>query len=536
MNKCLKNLLPLFAMLGVLPIYGANLTSPVQSGNVVPGSGYSNDSEQIAPQICYNGYVSSVTSEHGRLELDTALSFSELEHQLNVNVEATVGIGEFSASAEASYLHSIEDKNYSLSLNYLEYSDAKVAIGIKGQGIGALNSQGKLAYNDGKNIYFGLACGDNYLDSYKKGALLTIGLNINFASSEEKKQFETKIKGNFGSIVSASTTIQEMARKYKLNGSITLTAFQEGGTPEKLGQIMKKDPKGEYYILHCNNIQNMGDFIKAAGGVLDYAHDSDKFPSQYSLKNNRNITPLGLGFATYQDIRLLSLTPPSSFVTPEVTKARKQLHGHLNENIYYRQKLHDLLYGYYVNWDTGNDIYKKISRLYQRSQNNLDTIENPAPQYGAIGCYTKPYDCIAIAENIKENLEPITQNDLSTLNPIRTYMSGPYTAYYYNGTSWRADMMHNSGECYLLGINSIAVTPEHFSLTASAHCPGVDFTFWYNGTSTDGSKHYIGPYYNSAGTRIPNMNITRLASPFAVDQYQPPAANATGETLGFVQP
>jgi hypothetical protein len=44
--------------------------------NIVAGGGYSTDSQQVAPQACYNASASVPSGSQAYVELNTALSFS----------------------------------------------------------------------------------------------------------------------------------------------------------------------------------------------------------------------------------------------------------------------------------------------------------------------------------------------------------------------------------------------------------------------------------------------------------------------------
>ncbi|XP_018016674.1 uncharacterized protein LOC108673369 [Hyalella azteca] len=268
------------------------------SGNIIVGAGYSSDSQQIAPHICYNATVSSTAGQQAYVQLNTAISFSDLESQLQMSVDISGKFLMFSAEAGASYLRSAQDKDYSLSLNYYEYATNNVAVQFAGYGEAALTEVGKDFYNGGKNPYFGLLCGDNYITSYQQGALLAMGINIKFSSSVAKQEFEEKAGATFGSIISASERIKNVATQYNITGAVMMQAFQVGGDPSQLSKIFSKDSSGKYYALTCS-LTTMDDCVLAASGLLDYAKES--FSTQFSFQNNTGLglTPLGIAFSQF---------------------------------------------------------------------------------------------------------------------------------------------------------------------------------------------------------------------------------------------
>ena len=227
--------------------YSNNNTSH-SNDNIVPGSGYSSDTQQLAPQTCYDAEVGSVAGQESLIKLDSATSFHDMLDTLQIQAKIDMGFGNFSMNAEGKYFKSIEDKSYSMSLNYFQYLAHTVSLQLQGYGINALNNIGKDFYNEGKNPYFGILCGDYYIPSYKQGGLLLTSLNIQFTSHEEKKEFQMHAHAGFGSILSASADIERIAKQYDISGHVFVQAFQKGGEPSELAKIFSKSEEGEYYV------------------------------------------------------------------------------------------------------------------------------------------------------------------------------------------------------------------------------------------------------------------------------------------------
>lgn len=89
-----------------------NQISPRINDVIMAGSGYSEDSQQITPERCFNAVEVQGADQESKLSLDTALSFSDLQRELNYSVDSSGGVGIFSYDAEASYLREVEDKDY----------------------------------------------------------------------------------------------------------------------------------------------------------------------------------------------------------------------------------------------------------------------------------------------------------------------------------------------------------------------------------------------------------------------------------------
>ncbi|XP_043472601.1 uncharacterized protein LOC122505185 [Leptopilina heterotoma] len=381
-------------------------------GNIAAGGGYSSDTQQIVAQLCYNATISSTSDQQTYIQLNTALTYSELENKLGISISARGKYGMFSAEAKASYMRSIQDKDYATSLNYFEYATSNVAVQLAGYGTNALTESGKDIYQEGKNKFFGLVCGDHYITSYQQGALLTMGLNIRFASSNAKQKFEARISAKFGNIASAAGSIEAIASKYNITGSVIIQAFQMGGEPSQLSKILNKDNEGQYYALTCS-LLTMTNCISAASGLLDYARD--EFTKQFSFQTNTGLTPLGIAFTQYNPIEYIGLSS-DSLVTQEVINIRNELSDKLKENEYYQEKLYPFFNkGYPVDLDT--NFQTGLNRILSKSKNNLAVLMDP--HGGAVDCFNYPNLCRIKKSDIDSKLETITAGDLKFVEKIK---------------------------------------------------------------------------------------------------------------------
>jgi hypothetical protein len=511
----------------------------LKDGNIVAGAGYSTDSQQVPSQLCYNATVSSISGQSASLQLDTAQSFSDIQNDVRISVSLKGGVGMFSADAQASYLQSMEDKEYSMSLNYYYYAFTTAAVQLAGVELDALNDFGKSMYsNNATYPYFGIFCGDQYISAYDEGAMLLMGINIQFSSKYEKTQFDLHAEASFGDIFSASGQIQQIASQYSITGSVVMQAFQIGGDPSQLSYILNKDSNGDYYVLTCS-LNAMTNCISAASGMLDYAKYN--ITTQFSFANNTGLTPLGTGFISYNPIYYVGLTPPPSLVTPNVTEDRLTLANDLLENQYYEQNLYSLLNGYPVAWDTTSTLYATIQNLYQTAQNNVAAIMNSAnPQAGGLGCYTFPNQCDTITQNINSNLVSINGSDLNFLSPIQFVYPSVFGEYYYDGSNYAILPYPPGGNGDVFAnLVSVSITNTSFSDFVNYHggkCGGCIWTGCTTTSSTDGINYY-GQYVAVQGSNCGSFNgrqfaTTKIISPFYFEAYN--GTNSDLEVSGEV--
>ncbi len=503
--------------------------------NIPAGRGYSSDSLQIAPEACFNISSTKISGQQAYAQLGTAMSFSEMQSELKIDVSSKGGVGMFSAGAEATYMRSMEQKDYSLSLNYYTYSSEKVSVNIAGFGQEALTSTGQSFYQDGKNPYFGLICGDNYIDSYEQGGMLIMGINVEFASHAEKEQFSVGASGSFGDIFSAAATISKVASEYNLKGSVSMQAYQIGGNPAEISNILKESSDGDYYALSCN-LNAISDCQDAASGMLSYAKYN--FTDQISYPHNQGLAPFGVGNVEYLPIEYIGLTTPS-LVNQTILDDRITLADSLVENRYYVQKFHELVDTYPVSWNLTSNFYQKSQVLYKQAQHNVDSIMSSSnPERGALGCFDTPTECHIITKNIMQTLQPISQSDLNYLERVKHYYAEPGGSgvlLYPNGDDgdW-ATINTNPSSCTAQGFTYCTITPDYYAINYGVYCSDLGDTRWYhyNGTSTNNGETYQGTLYYDAGGWSISETMTTNDNPYYFTAYN---ASSVAEAAGNIE-
>ena len=173
----------------------SNLLSPSnvkdsQELNDLSGYGYSTDSQKIAPQRCYQTYVTAITDPSAVHMQSGSLSLSELKNELGLSASIKGGYSSFSANAQANYLREIEEKSYSISQHFLMHVTNIVKLQTRSDFI---RDDSKQLYNDGKNKCFRVVCGDEYITSYTQGAALIMSLIIEFTESRSKETFKAEM-------------------------------------------------------------------------------------------------------------------------------------------------------------------------------------------------------------------------------------------------------------------------------------------------------------------------------------------------------
>lgn len=445
-------------VLGGNPIEGSK---PYQLGDSLAGYGYSVDSQKLVDEQCYNATPGLPEGTNSVVSLNEATSFSDFESKLSYSVKAGLGFGIFSAQSDASYMRQVSDKDYTLSLNYFSYSSGTVRVQTA-IGQDALTDAGKQEYsNNLTNPYFGVVCGDEIVTSYQQGALLAMALNIEFQSHMDKEQFQASASTGFGSIFTASATVESIASHYEMDGRVSLTAYQQGGEPGQLSKILSKDPSGNFYINSCS-ITNMTACRNAASGLLNYA--SADFPNQFSVSAGLNLTTLGFGLYDTQPIQYIGLMPPKSLLDNATLNARLSVANTYSQQLCYQDKFYSLFHGYPVSWDTSSPFYHQMGATRNDVKSNIDVILGDQPSgKGLPDCYLTPDQCMGIIQAIQSGIQPV---DFSFLQLLRYYFRGHHAAFYYDGSSW--------GFKNYPGSKVSALTDENFHDTTNISYATVD--------------------------------------------------------------
>lgn len=368
------------------------------------GRGYSTDTQQIARNICFHSSVSSTSSQQSSVNLDTAIRYGELEKLIKFSVSAKGGFGMFSASAKADYLKSIEENSLTVSLNYLNTMQQKVYLSMSGYGIEALTDEAKLAYQEKGVNLFSLSCGDNYITSYSEGASLMVSLYLEFSDSHTRESFMAKSGGKFANIFSAMSTIETMAKYDLMSGKVSIKAYQEGGEPSRLPEILGRDAEGNYYVLSCD-LNAMSNCKSAANSILDYARNS--FPSQVSFTTGAGLTTFQDSLFEYSSIQFIGLSLPVSFVDGGESLNRLKFANDYVKYSSYNKQLSHLQSKYYSLIESDSDYKSSFLQTLNVVNDNLAKIA-----VEGLNCYNDPRSC----KDVERVILPVEDNKLKLLD------------------------------------------------------------------------------------------------------------------------
>lgn len=171
--------------------FNFNQKGEVSAGEttVIPGHGYSSDTQQVSPLQCYQVKVSNITHTSSIVQFDAGMEFSDLENTFKIQVSSKFKYFLFSASLSTSFMRAIQKTDLTMSVNYYSMIQGDVPLDVGYGEASVLTETGKSVYQNGSNPDFGIICGDQIINEYKVGSMLIMSLNLEFKSLSDKKIF-----------------------------------------------------------------------------------------------------------------------------------------------------------------------------------------------------------------------------------------------------------------------------------------------------------------------------------------------------------
>ncbi|MBX9890497.1 MAG: hypothetical protein K2X94_04470, partial [Amoebophilaceae bacterium] len=184
------------------------------------------------------------------------MSFNSTASTLQISRSLNLGLGfdglqlyGITVGANASFASTTKDTDYTYNYTYL-YTYSTKANMTTTYGNENLSTSGKNALAVSEAAFF-QTCGDSFVSNLDAGAVIAVNVSITFKTREQANAF----KGS----VSAGVSLINIIPSLKVSGStitkdavITVSALQNGGTPENLNNIFGKNPEtGSYNISAC---------------------------------------------------------------------------------------------------------------------------------------------------------------------------------------------------------------------------------------------------------------------------------------------
>lgn len=320
-----------------------------------------------------------------------------LEGLLNAKVSGKLGFSKFSGSAEAEFVKSAENTQYSVNANFSEVYSAHLVVSEPDDyGDKILSNKGLNAYKAGTTNFL-QTCGDSYVSEMEAGAMLLINANIEFENLAEKSKFEASASAKFGSLADLSGNIDKATKSSGTSGKLTIHAMQLGGDPSRLANIFSKSKDG-YYLLECDT-ENMQACAKGIAGIIEYAQND--FSKQIQIdpsKKSINANQLVYWAPIYNKYSNLGINSPT------INLSKEELNNLSILDNWYREDLTNLTFINHVIAAHGKlHFMPSTLESLNHSKNNLQARMNNYLQSGLMACFNPVTDaeCQEIFATVK---------------------------------------------------------------------------------------------------------------------------------------
>lgn len=382
--------------------------------------GFSNDQQMALPATnqCllvdpagfnYIGGPSRVVASPQQVD-----DFNELQNDLGTSVAVSGDYGMFSNSPAASYLRQAQTDDYSTEFYYFDQLTL-VTNHYQPQsfGINALTPFGQAQEaKDSTGQIFRTNCGDQVVLDTPLGEQLLATWKLNFVNQPDQNLFNQHIVEVMSHTADIYTAIEEVVQQYSLEGTMVVSAIQQGGDPTQLAtQVFSSGTCSQGYCVSSCDLKNIESCNASISDILNYA--ASNYPNQISYKDGKIVAAVAIGydFAPWAGVKT-----GTSLVTQEVVQARKELGDTYRQQLTQHTVLNHLINSPVVTpyW---SDAYRaQVQAMDTALVSNVAALQNTTT--GAAACYSNPVGCAGIAAKLLSSLKPIDPSLYSQFSSI----------------------------------------------------------------------------------------------------------------------
>lgn len=265
-----------------------------------------------------------------------------------------------------------------------------------------LTSDAILAGQEGEEA-FQKYCGDQFVFQLHKGAKAFVSVKIDLGSEQKKREISGEIKVEAIDLANISATLKKINEKFGSNGSVTISAYQEGGFAARINSIFGSGNG----IANCN----ASDFVKCEIALRDIVqYFANDFPSQFDHYYRDNS---GSG---------VIILPPSARTLFYTTQSYCKLAKHDRPDFLnckepnfqvYLEKMEDLKKLFLDELEKLNDPRIRERMLPEDKQNFLENYQFKmysnlaALDEAKVECQKDPWSCEGIFSRIEKDLYPL---------------------------------------------------------------------------------------------------------------------------------
>jgi hypothetical protein len=280
---------------------------------------------------------------------------------------------------------------------------------IPSLGNNALRPEAKdLLVNGGGMDAFSEICGNSFIQSANRGAVLLVDVAIEFANADSKNEFaantNVKAMGIGGISLAFSKNVNISTAKAKL----VIKAMQLGGDATKLALIFgKSGDDGNYNVTSCT-AQNIASCDKIINQVVDYAQNT--LANSVDFKKSDGLYTFSYVDTPYKKIGIKA-------ELPALTLAEQKANAYIADSIIQDRKMLDYLQSYQRQIFHYYDDSSQSSMMMLLKPQTVDLMGQAVKAYDSMiheydkydiidSCYgdtlNLEHKCLSAADHIKE--------------------------------------------------------------------------------------------------------------------------------------
>lgn len=381
------------------------------------GSGWDTHTESFPGGECVENADSQVYyagSQQSEIQFSRSLTEQELETMLNVDVSGKLKLPVFSVDAAANFISEAKSTELSESMVFAYTIKGKTAVLRNTK----LTTSGQTLADRGEVDKIRASCGDEFVSKIDLGSRLLVGIKFEFLNKEAISNFKGNINVKYMDLFEVEGAAETALNQFSDSINIKIFAFQQGGKPEKLAEILNGSGEGDNRssFVTCS-VDNRADCLSSLQRVLDYMSGNDEFSFKNQISDfsyNPSI-PGGAAFLKYHTTSYYSAGhlalygQPGALLNQAIQDTRREL-----IRLYEHQEEHKKTAESLLNMRLTADERQKISTVKVSIENNISRILDTATV-----CYEKPGDCIRKRGNMR--LVDFDPADLTHVNNFYDY-------------------------------------------------------------------------------------------------------------------
>ncbi len=158
----------------------------------------------------------------------------------------------FNGSANSSFVASTKNTAYTLNFVYLYTYSTDAKLTPLKYGNENLSTAGQSALAAGQSAFF-TSCGDSFVSNLNAGVVLAVNVGVNFKSKLDTYKFQESASLSGASLPTVLQSIEAELKNTKSTATISISALQNGGTPESLQNIFITPETGNFNTAFCSS-------------------------------------------------------------------------------------------------------------------------------------------------------------------------------------------------------------------------------------------------------------------------------------------